>query len=537
MGYEASLETPELSKDEDSGEIPLWRRLIADEDPTQLAIRPPVVTILGHVDHGKTTLLDAIRHTDVAGGEAGGITQHIGAYQVEHNGRIISFLDTPGHAAFTAMRARGAQGADIVILVVAADDGVMPQTKEAAAHAKAAHVPIVVAMNKIDKPNADPDRVRQQLAEIGLVPDDWDGDTIVVPISAKKKQGLDDLLEAITLVADNLDIRANPKGKVIGTVIEAERDRAKGVLATLLVQNGTLNVGDVVVMGTVYGRLRALFDFRGRPARRAGPSTPVSVMGLSDVPLAGDLFQVVASDREARVIVDERQQAQKQTTTQQKEAVTLEQLFDRFQSGDLRELRLIVKADVQGSLEPIVSSINELSKGEISINILHAETGNIGENDVMLASASKAIVIGFNVQADAAARRLAEKEGVSIRLYDIIYRLTEDLEKALKGMLEPEEKETVIGHAEVRQVFRISKVGNIAGCRVMEGEIRRNARIRVLRKGDTLYEGHIASLKHLQDDVREVRAGFECGIGLKGFNEFEIGDILECYTIEKVAVA
>jgi translation initiation factor IF-2 len=536
MGYEAVLETPEIAKDEDSGEIPLWRRMIADEDPKQLVSRPPVVTILGHVDHGKTTLLDAIRHTNVAGGEAGGITQHIGAYQVEHAGRTITFLDTPGHAAFTAMRARGAQGADIVILVIAADDGVMPQTREAAAHAKAAKVPILVALNKIDRPNADPDRVKQQLAEIGLVPDEWDGDTIIVPISAKRKEGLEDLLEAITLVADNLTILANPKGKVIGTVIEAERDRAKGVLATLLVQSGTLEVGDVVVVGTAYGRLRAMFDYRGRPVRKIGPSTPVSVMGLNDVPQAGDLFQVVDSEREARVIVEQRAQANKQQATAQRSAVTLEQLFDRFQAGDVRELRLIVKADVQGSLEPVVSSINELSGGDIAINILHAETGNIGENDVMLAAASKAIIVGFNVSADSA-RRLAESEGVSIRLYDIIYRLTEDIEKALKGMLEPEEKQTVIGHAEVRAVFRITKVGNIAGCRVTDGEIRRNAFIRVLRKGQSLHEGHISSLKHLQDDVREVRQGFECGIALKGFDNFEIGDILECYTVEKVPVA
>jgi translation initiation factor IF-2 len=537
MGYEVTLETPELTTEEDQGEIPLWRRLIADEPVNDLVNRPPVVTILGHVDHGKTTLLDAIRHTDVAGGEAGGITQHIGAYQVEHNGRTITFLDTPGHAAFTSMRARGAQGADIVVLVVAADDGVMPQTREAAAHAKAAHVPIVVAMNKIDKANADPDRVKQQLAEISLIPDEWDGDTIIVPISAKQKRGLDDLLEAIVLVADSMDIKANPKGRVIGTVIEAERDRAKGVLATLLVQNGSLNVGDTVIVGNTHGRLRALFDYRGRKLRKAGPSTPVSVMGLNDVPQAGDLFQVVENEREARTMVEERITAQNQAASVQKAAVTLEQLFDRYQAGEVRELRLIVKADVQGSLEPIVSSLNEMHQEDISINILHAETGNIGENDVMLASASKAIVIGFNVQADGAARRLAEAEGVSIRLYDIIYRLTEDIEKALKGMLEPEEKETVIGHAEVRAIFHISKLGNIAGCRVTDGEVRRNAHIRVLRHGQEVFTGHISSLKHLQDDVREVRAGFECGISIKGFNDFAVGDILEAYTVEKVAVS
>jgi translation initiation factor IF-2 len=537
MGFEATLETPVDSSEDHSSEIPVWRQLIADEDPVNLVNRPPVVTILGHVDHGKTTLLDAIRHTNVAGGEAGGITQHIGAYQVEHNGRTITFLDTPGHAAFTAMRARGAQGADVVVLVVAADDGVMPQTREAVAHAKAAHVPIVVALNKIDRPNADPERVNQQLAEIGLIPDEWDGDTIVVPLSAKRKEGLEDLLEAILLVADNTEIRANPEGRVIGTVIEAEIERAKGVLATLLVQNGSLNVGDVVVVGTAYGRLRAMFDHLGHRVRKAGPSTPVAVMGLSDVPQAGDLFQVVESDREARSIVAERKLKQNQASAVPANPVTLEQLFDRFQAGDVRELRLIIKADVQGSLEPVISSLHDMNTGAIKINILHAETGKIGESDIMLATASKAIVIGFNVEADTAAQRLAEKEGVSIRLYNIIYRLTEDVEKALKGMLEPELKESVIGHAEIRAVFRISKVGNIAGCRVVDGELRRNARVRVLRQGQAIHEGDISSLKHLQDDVREVRAGFECGVGLKGFNDFQEGDILEGFIIEKFAAA
>ena len=537
MGYEATLEMPETAIEDDKSEIPLWRRLIANENPNDLVKRPPVVTILGHVDHGKTTLLDAIRHTNVAEGEAGGITQHIGAYQVEHNGRTITFLDTPGHAAFTAMRARGAQGADIVVLVVAADDGVMPQTKEAAAHAKAAKVPIIVAMNKIDKPNADATRVKQQLAEIGLVPDDWEGDTLVVPISAKQKKGLEDLLEAIVLVADNMDILANPKGKPTGTVIEAERDRTKGVLATLLVQNGTLEVGDVVVVGNTYGRLKAMFDYRGRKTRKVGPSTPASVMGLNDVPQAGDTFQVFESEKDARTLVSERTIAQHQAELTPKAAVTLEELFNRYQAGEVRELRLIVKADVQGSLEPVVNSLKELNKEEIKLNILYAETGNIGENDVMLAAASKAIVVGFNVQADAAARRLAESQGVSIRLYEIIYRLTEDVEKALKGMLAPEEVETVIGHAEVRAVFHISKLGNIAGCRVTDGEIRRNARARLRRNKDVIYEGSISSLKHLQEDVREMRAGFDCGIAVKGFNDYAVGDILEAFTIEKVASA
>ena len=534
MGYEAVLEIPEQQQEELS-EIPHWRKVIAKEDEKDLMLRPPVVTILGHVDHGKTTLLDAIRHSNVVEGEAGGITQHIGAYQIEHNEKLISFLDTPGHAAFSAMRARGAQGADIVVLVIAADDGVMPQTREAIAHAKAAQVPIVVALNKMDKPNADPDKVRQQLAEAELVPDEWDGDTIVIPISAKKQTGLDDLLEAILLVADNMDILANPKGEVIGTVIEAERDRAKGVLATLLVQNGTLNVGDIVIAGNACGRLRAMFDYHGNKIQKAGPSTPVSVMGLGEVPQAGDIFGVVDNEREARTIVQDRIEEEKITSTKPSAAVTLEQLFDRYQAGEIRELRLIVKADVQGSLEPIISSINELHEGDIKVNILHSETGNISESDIMLAAASKAIVIGFNVQPDSAAIRMSETEAVSIRLYDIIYRLTEDLEKALKGMLEPEEKETVIGHATVRQVFRISKVGNIAGCQVLDGELRRNGRMRVIRNGKMVFEGPVSSLKHLQDDVREVRKGFECGVGVKGFDDLEAGDTLECYLIEKVA--
>jgi len=531
-GFDAVPEVFEEEVKEEVGEIPLWRQLIADEDDTKLVNRAPVVTILGHVDHGKTSLLDALRETNVAEGEAGGITQHISAYQVEMKGRAISFLDTPGHAAFTAMRARGAQGADIVILVVAADDGVMPQTKEAIAHAKAARVPIVVALNKMDKANANPDRVKQQLAEQELVPDEWGGSTMVIPVSAKQKQGLDDLLEAVLLVADNTDIRANPKGRVIGTVIEAEVDKSKGTVATLLVQNGTLHSGDIVVAGTAYGRLRAMFDYRGKPVKEVGPSTPVGVMGLNDVPSAGDLFRVVNSDKEARDIVAERVEAQKQKAQTSKKA-SLEDLFAAFQAGEAKELSLIVKADVQGSLEPIMSELEKLSKGEIGVNVLYAETGNIGENDIMLASASKAIVIGFNVQADVAARRLAEKEGVSIRLYDIIYRMTEDIEKALKGMLDPVVTEKVIGRAEVLAVFPISKVGKIAGCRVREGELRRNAKVRLYRGEDLVFEGEMSSLKHEKENATEIRTGFECGVGLKNFHDIEVGDELVCYVLEK----
>lgn len=533
LGFEAQPEVYEEVEEKEVGEIPLWRQLIAKEKPENLQDRPPVVTILGHVDHGKTTLLDAIRDTNVAGGEAGGITQHIGAYQVEHKNRLITFLDTPGHAAFTAMRSRGAQGADIVVLVVAANDGVMPQTREAIAHARAARVPIIVAMNKIDRPDANPDFTKKQLAEVGLVPDDWDGDTMVVPVSAKLRKGIDDLLEAILLVADTLDIKANPDGRVFGTVIEAKVDRAKGVVATLLVYNGTLETGDIVVAGKAYGRIRAMFDFRGRKLRKAGPSTPVQIMGLNDVPDAGDLFLVYENEREARAVVEERiLQQQKRLASAPK--ISLEELFKKVQSGEDHELRLIIKADVQGSLEPIISSLNELGKGgEIRINILHAETGNISENDVMLAAASNAIVVGFNVQADAAARRLAESEGVSIRLYDIIYRLTEDIEKAMKGLLEPEIKEVVIGHGKVLATFRISKVGVVAGCRVLSGEFRRNAKVRIRREGTIIYEGEFASLKHEKEDVREVRSGFECGAAFKNFNDIAVGDEIECYIFEK----
>ncbi len=533
MGYEASLEMPDVIEEkEEAGEIPLWRRLISTEDPKSLVNRPPVVTILGHVDHGKTTLLDAIRHTNVAGGEAGGITQHIGAYQVEHKGRSITFLDTPGHAAFTAMRARGAQGADVVVLVVAANDGVMPQTKEAIAHAKAARVPIIVALNKMDRPDANPDYVKHQLADAGLVPDEWEGSTIVVPVSAKQLKGIDDLLEAILLVADSVDIQANPEGKVIGTVIEAQLDKAKGPVATLLVQNGSLEMGDTVIAGESYGRIKAMFDFRGRKLRKASPSMPVQVMGLNGIPEAGNVFQVLPSEKDARIVIDERknQALQKQAAVPK---ATLEELFQKFQAGEVRELRLIVKADVQGSLEPIKNSLNELNKSEISINILYSETGNITENDVSLASASKAIVIGFNVSADTAARRKAEVEGVSIRVYDIIYRLIEDIEKALKGMLTPEFKEVILGRAEILQIFHISKVGDIAGCRVTLGEIRRNGKARLVRAGQVVFDGELSSLKHEKDDVREVRQGFDCGIALKGFNEYAPGDILECYVLKR----
>jgi len=531
-GFEAVPEAREEVQQAETGEVPLWRRKIADEEAGKLSARPPVVTILGHVDHGKTSLLDAVRQTDVAGGEAGGITQHIGAYQIEQKGRTITFLDTPGHSAFTAMRARGAQGADVVILVVAADDGVMPQTREAIAHAKAARVPIIVALNKIDKPNANIDRVKKQLAELELVPDDWGGNTMVVPVSAKLKQGIDDLLEAVVLVADNTDIRANPDGQVIGTVIEAEVDKSRGTIATLLVQNGTLEAGDLVVAGRAYGRMKAITDFKGNAVKKAGPSMPVAVMGLNEVPAAGDVFQVVDSEREARTLAGQRLEADKAHARSRKK-VSLEELFANVQAGEARELQLIVKADVQGSLEPIMVELEKLGQGEIGLKVLHSETGNIGENDVMLASASKAIIVGFNVQAEVAARRLADSEGVSIRLYEIIYRMTEDIEKALKGMLEPVEVERIIGRAAVLAIFPASKLGRVAGCRVAEGELHRNARVRLYRGTDLVFEGEMASLRHEKEDVREIRTGFECGVGFKNFQDIQVGDQLVCYTMEK----
>ncbi len=538
LGYEVVLEEPEEELEtEAEAEIPLWRRLIADEPEDQLQPRPPVVAVLGHVDHGKTTLLDAIRHTNVAQREAGGITQHIGAYQVVHDGRKITFLDTPGHAAFTAMRARGAQGADIVVLVVAADDGVMPQTREAIDHAKAARVPIIVALNKIDRPNANPERVKRQLADVGLVPDEWGGETMVAPVSAKQGEGIEDLLEAILLVADSMEIRANPRGRIIGTVIEARREKGRGVVATLLVQNGTLKLRQVVVAGTTYGKIRAMTDEHGKAVREAPPSMPVQVLGFVDVPAAGELFRVVENEKVAREIVARRQDAARAKAQQETRQISLEDLFEQVQAGETNELRLVVKVDVHGSLEPVVNSIQEVAeKSEIKVRVLHASVGNISENDVNLAAASKAVVIGFNVRPDAPARKLAESLGVSIRTYNIIYRLTEDLEKALKGMLGGEEEETTLGKAEVLAVFKIPKAGKVAGCRVREGVIRRNALARVVRGNEVLFEGPLASLKHEKEDVREIREGFECGIALKGFQDFKVGDIIECFTRTRTEV-
>ncbi len=515
----------------------LWRRFYEDEDPAKLTVRPPVVTILGHVDHGKTSLLDKIRASNVAGGEAGGITQHIGAYQITHEGRKITFLDTPGHEAFTAMRARGAQGADIAVLVVAADDGVMPQTREAYNHAKAAGVPIIVALNKMDRPQANPDKVKQQLADIGLVPDEWDGGTMVVPVSAKTGDGIEDLLEAILLVADETDIRANPQGKTAGTVLEAALDRSRGVMATLLVQNGVLHRGDTVLAGMAYGRIKAMFNEWGEELQEAGPSTPVRVMGLNAVPEPGTLFSTVKNEKEARAIVTEHSTATRQVI-QERGPFTLEELYARFQAGEAKELNLIIKADTQGSLEPIVSSLEKLSVKEddrdLKVRILHTDIGNVSESDVMLASASGAIIIGFEVDVDASTRKRADSEGVEIRLYDVIYNLVEEVEQALEGLLEPVYEDKVVGAAEVRQVFRISKVGAVAGCYIREGEARRDAKVRIIRNHKIIYQGSLASLKRFQEDVREVRSGFECGISVVGFDDYQEGDVIQFTVRERV---
>jgi translation initiation factor IF-2 len=535
LGYEPHEEkkVEEASTEDLSGT--LWNRLYAKEDPNKLKPRPPVVTIMGHVDHGKTSLLDVVRHTDVASGEAGGITQHIGAYQVEHAGRKITFLDTPGHEAFTAMRARGAQATDIAILVVAADDGVMPQTKEAIAHIKAAHVPMIVALNKIDKPNANPERVKKELHDASVVIDEYGGEILCIPVSAKKKQGIDDLLEAILLVADSNQIKANPDRLAVGTVIEGRLDRSLGSVATLLVQNGTLKVGDGLVIGALTGRVRTMHDNKGKAIQKAAPSTPVVVSGLGGVPAAGDVFEATKDERAAKAIVAERQSAtQESSAPVVHRALSLNDLFSRVQAGEVKELPIILKADVQGSIEPIVNQLEKLSNDQVKVKILHTGTGTIGNNDASLAVASGAIIVGFNVEADDPARKMADSEGIDIRTYNVIYRLTEDIQKAMAGMLDPVYKEVTLGLAEVRATFKIKSVGMIAGCMVREGLIQRGASARVKRGAEAIHEGTISSLKHLQEDVKEMKAGFECGIGVSNFQDLHKGDLIECYTTQKV---
>lgn len=535
MGFEAQPEAPPAVEEVEVIPTPLKERLYEGEAPENLQPRPPVVTLLGHVDHGKTSLLDVIRRTNVAASEAGGITQHIGAYQVEHQGRKITFLDTPGHEAFTAMRARGAQGADIAILVVAADDGVMPQTLEAIDHARAAQVPIIVAINKMDKPNANPERVKKQLSEAGLELEEWGGNVICVLVSAKEKTGIEELLDSILLVADLAEIKANPDRPAVGTVIEAKLDKTRGPSATLLVQNGTLREGDSLVIDDIYGRVRAMFNERGERLKEAPPSTPVVVLGLSGVPRAGDIFEVVEDEKTARAIAAQRAEEKERKATRPARVLSLEELYARMEAGQVKELRLILKTDVQGAIEPVVSSLEKLSRDELKVKFIRTGTGNITESDIMLAVASKAIVIGFNVEVDPAARIMAEAEGVDVRLYDVIYKLIEDVDKALKGLLEPTYEELITGRAEVRAVFTIPRVGNVAGVYVTEGLLSRNSLARVKRDGQVIYEGRVASLKRFAEDVKEVRAGFECGVGLEGFGDFKEGDIIELYRKEKVS--
>jgi translation initiation factor IF-2 len=515
-------------------EVPL-RDIYAQEAPEDLKPRSPVVTVMGHVNHGKTSLLDYIRHTNVVAGEAGGITQHIGAYQVERNGNKITFIDTPGHEAFTAMRARGAQVTDIAILVIAADDGVMPQTKEAVDHARAANVPIVVAINKMDKESAEPERVKKQLADLGLTTEDWGGNTIAVPVSAKEGTGIDTLLEMILLVAEMSDLRANPDRPAMGTVIEGKLDRSRGPTATLLVQNGTLRVGDYVLVGEIYGRIRAMFNEAGKRIKIASPSIPVVVLGLSDVPQAGDTFRVVSDEKTARALSEERAEERWAEEQRPVRALSLDDVYAQMQAGTIKELNIILKADVQGALEPVTNSLEKLGDEDLRIKIIHQGIGNITESDIALAIASQAIVVGFNVQAEPAARSMAEIEGVQIRYYQVIYKLIEDMDKALKGLLEPVYEKVVMGRAEVRAVFPISKVGKVAGVYVEDGVAKRNARVRVLRDEEEIYDGAINSLKRFTEDVTEVAAGLECGIGLDNFQDYEEGDILEVYMLERVA--
>ncbi|QGP93266.1 Elongation factor 4 [Neomoorella glycerini] len=502
--------------------------------PETLQERPPVVTVMGHVDHGKTSLLDAIRRTNVTATEAGGITQHIGAYQVKVKNRKITFLDTPGHEAFTAMRARGAQATDIAILVVAADDGVMPQTVEAINHAKAAGVPIVVAINKIDRPDANPDRVKQQLTEYGLVPEEWGGDTIMVPVSALKKEGLNELLEMTLLTADMMELKANPNRPARGIVIEAQLDKGRGPVATMLVQKGTLKVGDNLVAGAVYGRVRALFDDKGERVKSAEPSMPVEVLGLSELPQAGDIFQVVEDEKLARQIATLRQEERRQEELKAAGKTSLDDLFKQMEAGEVKELNLVVKGDVQGSVEALRAALEQLSTSEVKVNIIHGGVGAITETDVMLAAASKAIIIGFNVRPDANARKAAEEAGVEIRLYRVIYEIIDEVKAAMTGLLEPVKREVVLGRAEVRATFKVPKVGTVAGCLVTDGKIQNRALARVIRDGVVVFEGRIDSLKRFKDDVREVAQGYECGIGLEKYNDIKEGDVIEAYMIEEV---
>lgn len=524
FGYEAEEEKKdelsELDKDEARSE--------------ELKPRPPVVTVMGHVDHGKTTLLDAIRETNVAASEAGGITQHIGASQVEKDGKTIVFIDTPGHEAFTALRARGAKITDIVVLVVAADDGVMPQTVEAINHAKAAGVPIIVAINKIDKPGANPERVKQQLSEYGLIPEEWGGDTIFVNVSAKNRKGIDTLLEMILLVAEMAELKADYNARASGVIIEAKLDKGRGPVATVLVQKGILKVGDAIVAGAAYGKVRAMKDSLGRMVKSASPSIPVEVMGFSEVPVAGDVIKVVSSEKEARELAEKYQETHREKEDITTPKLSLDKIFDRIKQGEIKELNCIIKADVQGSLEALKLALEKCSTDQVQVKIIHGAVGAINESDILLASASNAIVIGFNVRPDSNAIKLAEQEHIDIRTYKVIYDAVDDIKAAMKGMLEPEFREVVLGRAEVRALFKVPNVGTVAGCYVTEGKITRNSSIRVIRQGIVVYEGKILSLKRFKDDVREVQSGFECGIAIEKYNDLKEGDVLEAFVNKQV---
>lgn len=506
------------------------------DDEKDLVSRCPVVTIMGHVDHGKTTLLDTIRKSAVVEGEFGGITQHIGAYQVDVNDKKVTFLDTPGHEAFTAMRARGAQVTDIVIIVVAADDGVMPQTKEAIDHAKAAEVPIVVAINKIDKDGADPERIKGEMSEYGLLPEDWGGDTVYCEISAKQGIGIEELLETLTVVAELADLKANPNRYAYGSVVEGKLDKGRGPVATLLVENGTLRAGDPIVVGTAYGKVRQMLDDHGKIIKEALPATPVEITGLNDVPAAGDKFMVFESEKQARSVGEARLKAKQDKERATGAALSLDDLFSQIKDGEIIDLNIIVKADVQGTAEAVKASLEKIDVDGVRVNVIRSTAGGITEADVLLATASKAIIYGFNVRPNAKVRQKAEEEGIEIRLHNIIYKMVEEIETAMKGMLAPEVKEVVTGQAEIRQVIKVSKVGNIAGCYVTDGFIRRNCGIRLLRDSVVVYEGKLGSLKRFQDDVKEVASGFECGLSIENFNDIKEGDIVEGYIMEEVEV-
>ena len=516
--------------------VTIEERIIDDHVDTaeELQTRAPVVVVMGHVDHGKTSTLDAIRKTSVTAGEAGGITQHIGAYTVDVNGEMVTFLDTPGHAAFTSMRARGANATDIAILVVAADDGIMPQTVESINHAKAANVPLIVAINKMDKPTANPDKIKEQLTKYDLIPEEWGGDTIIVPISAKTGMGLDDLLEMVLLSAEVLELKANPNRRAKGTVIEARLDKNRGPIATLLVQNGTLKQGDIVIAGTAVGRVRVMTNDKGRTVKTAGPSIPVEITGLAETPAPGDEFNAVTDERMARELVEQRKQAMKDAAAKLTQKVTLDNLFAKMREGEMKELNLIVKADVQGSAEAVKASLEKISNEEVRVRVIHAGVGAVNESDILLASTSGAIVVGFNVRADAAAQASAARSKVDMRFYRVIYDAIDEIEAAMKGMLAPKYQEVILGHAEVRMTYKVSAIGTVAGCMVKDGKVTRDAQVRVLRDNIVIHEGEIGSLQRFKDQAKEVTAGYECGMTVAKFNDIKEGDIFECFAMEEI---